>query len=124
MNVCQQPLNGRQVFRICTGPFVNTFFVAGWLGLMGICRYASANLVAWGAGTFVSSPPDYNNYGQSIVPASETNAAFVAGGWRHSLALNANGKLKAWGDDTLGQTDFFSSATNWVALACGRLHSV
>src|SRR5215813_10215553 len=70
------------------------------------CR-AKTNVVAWGAGTFVSHPPDFNNYGQSIVPNSATNtltnATFVAGGWRHSLAIKAEGTLQAWGDDTIGQ---------------------
>src|SRR5690349_24464197 len=86
--------------------------------------YGASRVAAWGAGTFVSSPPDYNNYGQSIVPASGTNAAWVAAGWRHSLALNADRTLTPWGDDTLGQTDLDLTATNWVAVACGREHSV
>src|SRR5579872_7097165 len=89
----------------------------------GVELSASTTVVAWGAGTFKSSPPDYNNYGQSIVPPDFTNAAFVAGGWRHSLALNADGTLTAWGDDTLGQTDL-PSLRNWVAIANGRLHSM
>lgn len=50
---------------------------------------ASDRVIAWGAGTFVASPPDDNDFGQSIVPPGLTNVAMVAGGWRHSLALTA-----------------------------------
>src|SRR5437660_7643814 len=85
---------------------------------------AATRVVAWGAGTFVSHPPDRNNYGQSIVPAALTNAIYVAGGWRHSLAIKADGTLKAWGDDMVFQTDFWYEPTNCVSIACGRLHSL
>src|ERR1051326_5490668 len=85
---------------------------------------AAPRIVAWGAGTFVSHPLDYNNYGQSIVPGSLTNAAYVTGGWRHSLAVRANNALAAWGDDTLGQTDLPPLSTGYLALAAGRLHSL
>src|SRR5262249_31327822 len=86
--------------------------------------HAANHVVAWGAGTFVSKPPDYNNYGQSIVPSSLTNAIYVAGGWRHSLAIKSDGTLQAWGDDTIGQTDFWYEPTNCISIACGRLHSL
>src|SRR6266567_2493705 len=101
------------------------------LAILSICvpgnlrRCYSANrVVAWGAGTNISNPADYNNYGQSIVPSSLTNAAFLAGGWRHSLAVKSDGLLEGWGDDTLGQIDFFPKVTNCVAISCGRLHSL
>src|SRR3954454_13581515 len=82
-----------------------------------------SNVVAWGAGTNVASPADFNNYGQSIVPANVTNAVSVAGGWRHSLALLQNGKVTGWGDDTLGQIDS-PTGSNYIAISCGRLHSL
>ena len=59
----------------------------------------AADVVAWGAGTFVSKPTDGNNEGQSIVPASLTNAFQVAGSWRVSLALLPNGTVSGWGSD-------------------------
>src|SRR5689334_12876008 len=86
--------------------------------------HAATGVVAWGAGKFVSHPPDNNNYGQSIVPNSLTNAIYVAGGWRHSLAIRTDGTLQAWGDDTIGQTDFWYEPTNCVSIACGQLHSL
>jgi len=85
---------------------------------------AATHVVAWGAGSFVSHPPDRNNYGQSIVPTSLTNATYVVGGWRHSLAIKTDGTLQAWGDDTVGQTDFWYEPTNCVSIACGQLHSL
>ena len=84
---------------------------------------AGTTLRAWGGGVFISNPPDNYNWGQSIVPAGLTNAVFVAGGWRHSLAVNADGTLTPWGDDSLGQTDFVPG-TKYVAVACGWLHSL
>ena len=84
---------------------------------------AGTSVQAWGGGTFIANPPDNYNWGQSIVPAGLTNAVFVAGGWRHSLAVNADGTLIRWGDDSLGQTDFVPG-TNYVAVACGWLHSL
>ena len=84
---------------------------------------AGTAVVAWGAGTFVSNPPDQNNYGQSMVPSNLTNAAQVAGGWRQSLAVKADGTLQGWGDDSVGQTDF-PAGSNYVAIACGELHSL
>src|SRR6516225_924638 len=42
-------------------------------GAVTVC-IGQSRVVAWGAGMFVSSPPDFNNYGQSIVPAELTNA--------------------------------------------------
>jgi len=100
--------------------------LAGVLMLCGVASdlHAQDHVVAWGAGTFVAKPADQNDYGQSIVPYLLTNAVAVAGGWRHSLALNADGSTTGWGDDTLGQYDFSWYTTNIIAIACGRQHSL
>ena len=92
--------------------------------LVPFCAAGETAVVAWGAGTFVAKPPDLNDFGQSLVPASLTNATQVAAGWRHSLALRSDGSLAGWGDDTLGQLDFNVGETDFVAVACGRLHSL
>lgn len=86
---------------------------------------AAANVFAWGAGTIVK-PSDNNDFGQSIVPANVTNAVLAVGGWRHSLALENNGSVAAWGDwgDTSLGTTNLPAASNYVALACGDLFSV
>jgi hypothetical protein len=95
-----------------------------WLMLLGWALSASAgnSVVAWGAGK-IKKPSDNNDYGQSIVPANLTNAVLARGGWRHSLALKADGTLQGWGDDSLGQTDF-SPANGFVAISCGDLFSL
>jgi len=86
--------------------------------------FAESNVVAWGAG-MIYNPADTNDYGQSIVPTDLTNAAMVAGGWWHSLALKADGTLEGWGDDSQGQTTFSpAGASNYVAIACGWWHSL
>jgi hypothetical protein len=96
--------------------------LVGWLAMGSHC-FAQTRVVAWGAGTTVATPPDYNNYGQSIVPAGLTNAVYVAAGWRHSLALRSDGTILGWGDDSSGQTDL-PPGTNYLTLACGSLHSL
>ena len=68
-------------------------------------------------------PADNNDFGQSIVPVNLTNAVEVAGGWHHSLALNADGTLQGWGDDSDFQTDF-PATSNYVAIACGYVRSL
>ena len=102
----------------------NLFVYGLLLGLQAFvpCASASNRVVAWGAGMVVNES-DNNDYGQSIVPATLTNAVLVAGGWRHSLALKANGTLQGWGDDSLNQTSF-PAGSNYVAIACGALFSL
>jgi len=125
-----------------------------WAGICGFnCRAGTVTrVVAWGAGTNVNTS-DYNDWGQSMVPGSLTNSVQVSGGWRHSLALNADGSLTGWGDDSLGQDDFpltphvstnylvitnsggmlLTNAiivsnnvplTNYISISCGRQHSL
>jgi alpha-tubulin suppressor-like RCC1 family protein len=87
-----------------------------------LTAHAGSNVVAWGAGTNVSIS-DYNESGQSIIPANLTNAVFVAGGWQHSLALKADGTIEGWGSNSVGQTNL-PAGTNYVAIDCGDLDSV
>src|SRR5882724_236584 len=91
--------------------------------LLTVLPMVARDVVGWGAGTNIAKPPDFNDYGQSIVPVSLTNAMSIAAGWRHSLALLQNGKLNGWGDDALGQLDL-PSGSNYIAISCGRLHSL
>ncbi len=104
--------------------FPSGLFSSCFLLLFGIGIHANADtrVVAWGAGT-VYNPSDNNDFGQSIVPANLTNAVQVAGGWRHSLALKADGTVQGWGDDTVGQINFPDSR-NYMAIACGVEHSL
>ena len=95
--------------------------LAGGL-MVGSPARAGNRVVAWGAGT-ITNAADNNDFGQSVVPVGLTNAVCVAGGWRHALALKADGTLQGWGDDELGQTDF-AATSNYEAIACGYLHSL
>ena len=84
---------------------------------------AATTVEAWGGGTFVSSPADYYNWGQSIVPAGLTNAVLVKGGWRHSLALTDAGNIIHWGDNSFNQGSL-PSGIDYVSVACGWQHSL
>jgi alpha-tubulin suppressor-like RCC1 family protein len=48
-----------------------------------------------------------------------TNIVAIAAGDSHSLALKADGKLVAWGDNSKGQTNVPASLSNIVAIAVG-----
>jgi alpha-tubulin suppressor-like RCC1 family protein len=72
------------------------------------------NVIAWGD----------NSYGQATVPPSATNVIAVAAGWRHSLALRADGSVVAWGYNVAGSTTVPASATNVIAVAAGQNHSL
>src|SRR6185312_1314249 len=100
------------------------FRAALYLILLGtvMSRAAMSNVVCWGAGT-IYKPSDNNDYGQSKVPAGLTNAAFLAAGWRHSVALRRDNTFVAWGDDQLLQTNL-PPTNNYVALACGDFFSI
>ncbi len=105
-------------------PIATLCLLACQLGLLvpALSTRAANQVVAWGAGKIIN-PADNNDFGQSIVPASLTNAVLVAGGGRHSLALKADGTLQGWGDDSAGQTNF-PAGSNYMAIACGYLDSL
>ncbi|MEI6566347.1 MAG: hypothetical protein WCR20_06715 [Verrucomicrobiota bacterium] len=83
------------------------------------------HVVAWGAGRFIGPLSDDTNRGQSMVPQTLTNASLLAGGWRHSIALDSNGTLFSWGDDSLGALDFpTNNAGGYRSISCGEQHSI
>src|SRR6185503_4202702 len=55
-------------------------------------------LVAWGAGTnvVISSP----NFQQSLLPTGIGPVTNIAGGYYHSLAIQPDGRVLAWGAGT------------------------
>ena len=57
-------------------------------------------------------------------PPGLSNIVAVANGYRHAIALNANGTVCAWGDNSYGQTNVPPDLTNAVAIACGDFHSL
>ena len=86
-------------------------------------------MVAWGAGTSSGAAP---HFGQANVPAGLTNVVAVAAGFYHSLALQADGTVVAWGAGTTntgslpnyGQAVVPVGLTNAAAIACGLYHSL
>jgi alpha-tubulin suppressor-like RCC1 family protein len=48
----------------------------------------------------------------------------IAAGWYHSLALTAEGRVVAWGDNEYGQANAPSGLSNVVAIAAGYYHSL
>ncbi len=58
-----------------------------------------------------------DNVGQTVVPASLTNAVTIAVGGFHALALLPGGTVIGWGYDANGQTNVPASVTNAIGLA-------
>jgi hypothetical protein len=71
------------------------------------------NIIAWG-----------NCGAQCDVPVDATNIVGIAAGHRHSLALRANGRVIAWGDNSYGQTSVPEELSNVVAIASSWWHSI
>ncbi len=71
-----------------------------------------------------------------VVSAAAPNKSLIAAGWGHTLAIQKDGTLWAWGwndDGQLGLGDRFINRyspirvgkdTSWVAVAAGRNHSL
>jgi len=64
------------------------------------------------------------DFGQNLVPAGLSNVVAIAAGGYYSLALNANGTLTAWGDNSSGQTNIPAGLSNVVAIAAGGYHAL
>jgi alpha-tubulin suppressor-like RCC1 family protein len=78
------------------------------------------NVAGWGAnGSYF---PYYG--GQSIPPASLSNAVAIDAGDAHSLALRADGTVVAWGANESGETNVPTGLSNVVAIAAGSYHNL
>jgi alpha-tubulin suppressor-like RCC1 family protein len=62
--------------------------------------------------------------GSVTIPQSYTNVVAICAGLSDSLALQADGRLVAWGKNIYGQTNVPASANNIVAIAAGDDHFV
>jgi parallel beta-helix repeat protein len=71
-------------------------------------------VVAWGD----------NSGGQTNVPAGLNDAAAVAGGDFHTLALRHNGTLLAWGYNGDGQANVPTGSARFVGIAAGAGHNL
>ena len=70
----------------------------------------------------VLSMGSYSTVAQQIGPWRGANP--VAAGDCHSLGLKSDGRIVAWGDDTLGQTTVPPPNADFVAVAAGDWHSL
>ncbi|MHC4126445.1 MAG: RCC1 domain-containing protein, partial [Planctomycetota bacterium] len=71
------------------------------------CEVNAGSLAAWGQGQI----PGGNDF------------ADIAAGYNHSLAVESDGSLQAWGDNDDGQCDVPDS-NNFETVAAGGWHSV
>jgi hypothetical protein len=95
--------------------------VAGLSGLAWGDQPPAGSVVAWGYNEIWSCIDDDNcrwfTLGQCNVPSPNTGFVAVAGGYRHSLGLKADGSIVAWGDNFAEQCDVPSPNTGFVAIS-------
>jgi len=58
------------------------------------------------------------------VPRELTNAVAIAAGRIHSVALTADGRIFAWGDNRYGQCNVPANATNVVAISASETRTL
>jgi hypothetical protein len=64
-------------------------------------------------------------YGQTSIPASARNCVAIAAGEEHCLALTAEGRVVAWGNNDVGQTSVpVAALTDVVKIAAGPFSSI
>lgn len=74
-----------------------------------LARSQGGFVLAWGD----------NGYGQTDVPTDATNIVAISAGYRHSMALRADGTVIGW-----GQLGAPSDATNIVAIEAGYFYDM
>ena len=77
-------------------------------------RAQDGSIVAWGL----------NDYGQTDVPAPNSDFVAVAAGGFHNLGLQADGSIVAWGSNTYGEISVPPPNSDFVAVAAGAWHSL
>ncbi len=90
--------------------------LTGLLCLQGlaVAETPAFRLVGWGA----------NETGQVDAPVDLVSVVAVAGGLGHTLALEADGVVRAWGDNTKGQAGVPVDLADAIAIAAGDNHSL
>jgi len=107
-------------------------------GLVYRSRVVSSNAVTGirrGVESAIVSPltmldgtnPITNDWGVAYAEPGAASMGFpaaLAGGRIHSIVLKADGRVSAWGGNTVGQTTVPGNATNLVGMASGQHHTV
>ena len=118
-----------------TGNFVGVAAAAGGFHTLAIA--ADGSLYAWGANEFgqlgLGTSVDATTARQVFPSTNTYNWAIVAGGDRHSLAIDSDGNLWAWGANLWGQlgdnteTDrpvpTLIGRDTWYAISAGESHT-
>jgi hypothetical protein len=64
--------------------------------------------------------PEAFHLGQTSVPVAATHLVAIAAGWNHCVALDREGRVLAWGDNSNGQCDVpIAAQSNIVKIAAG-----
>lgn len=95
-------------------------------GRYGLTLRRDGTVAAWGKFTLegTNSPPYPDTNYSNIVPAGLANVQAIAAGYSHSLALQSNGTVVAWGDNSYGQTNVPPGLSNVMAISAGFGFSV
>src|SRR5437773_619733 len=97
--------------------YLSKYLIARLLLAMGVFAFiANAS-----AGGIVQA---WGSFGMTNVPANVTNVTAIAAGPYHTLAINEDGTVSGWGDDTFGKATSPGGLVNVVAVAAGANHSL
>src|SRR5204863_429007 len=85
------------------------------------CSGCPPKAMPWGRRLAFGAPVGWglNGDGQTTVPAGLNDVVAVAAGGNHSLALRADGTVRAWGSNSFGQATVPAGLSNVVAVAAG-----
>src|SRR5262245_47609835 len=91
-----------------------------------MCVLAFATAAAFSATALGQDRGSIVGWGGQVIapPSGLTHFATVHVGENHSLAVNADGSIVAWGDNLLGQCIVPTPNTGFVAAAPGMRHSL
>jgi hypothetical protein len=65
----------------------------------------------------------FPHFGQSLIPVGLSNVVAISSGEIHSLALESDGTVAAWGNNSFGQTNV-PTGLNAIAIAAGSFHNL
>jgi hypothetical protein len=120
-----------------------TGITASTATLQGMVNPKAANAGAWlewGTNTSYGSKSAVTSVaGNSLVPVNTTIAGLVSGtiyhyrvavsnalgtAWGADKSFNTGGRLRVWGDGSLGQTNVLAGLTNVIGISCGAYHAL
>lgn len=105
-----QTFSGRVQFNAATGSFSGDG--RGLTNVLADSLVDRSRIISWGAGSSATVPSDLHD------------VTAIAAGYRHAVALLADGTIRAWGDNSLGQTNVPAGLTNVVKIATTESHTL